>query len=470
MIATRRTALRCVGTAPALLLQGSQNAEERPPNILFIYTDDQARWGVRAYGNRDVHSPNTDRIASEGALFEQAFVTTPVCSPARAAMMTSQPSFRTGIRDFIDRRREPDLGLSENFPLWPQILQQRGYRTALFGKWHLGSRPEHHPTKRGYHEFLGFLDGGNVPMDPWLEIDGKEQQIRGSLPDLLTDGAIAFLRKNRQQPFLASVHYRAPHSPYGPVPPEDTAAVADRKPEPANVKGLPREQASKQLLAYYGSIASVDRNVGRLLQSLESLDLVNNTIVLFTSDNGYMIGQHGAHGKGNATSMVPGEDRVSNMFDDSILVPMLMRWPGKIKPATRIREMVTHLDIFPTMLKLTGSESFAPDGYQPCGRDFSPLLSGTSVRWRQTVYGDFDMYHYRDDSMRMIRTAEWKLVTHSHNNVSHELYDLKADPGETRNLIGSYAHSAKRSELRERLWAWQQWMGDPRRRGPREEF
>ena len=470
MLPTRRTALGLAAAAPAFLSRGAQTGATRPPNILFLYTDDQARWAGGAHGNKDVHSPNLDSIAAGGALFEQAFVTTPVCSPARAALFTSQPSFRTGIRDFIDRRREPGLGLSEDFPIWPQLLQQRGYRTGLFGKWHLGAKPEHHPTRRGFHEFFGFLDGGNLPVDPWLEVDGKDQQVRGSLPDLLTDRAIDFMKRNRREPFLASVHFRAPHSPYGPVPAEDTAAVADRKPEPANVKGLNRETAAKQLLAYYASVASVDRNAGRMLRALESLDLVNDTIVIFTSDNGYMIGQHGAHGKGNANSMVPGRERVSNMFDDSIRVPMFLRWPGVVKPGTVVREMVTHLDIFPTIVKMTGSESYVPDGYIPCGRDFGPLLRGQQLPWRQVIYGDYDMYHYLENSMRMIRTADWKLVTHSHPNLSHELFDLKQDPGETVNLIGSYAHAAKMRDLRDRLWAWQQWMGDPRRRAPSEEL
>ncbi|MBE7542337.1 MAG: sulfatase-like hydrolase/transferase [Bryobacteraceae bacterium] len=473
MKTTRRHVLQsaaAIAAAPALHLRGAQPSANRPPNILFLYTDDQACWGANAYGFPEPHTPNMDRIGAAGALFENAFVTTPVCSPSRASLFTSQPSFRTGIRDFLDYRREPELGLSEHFPTWPLLLRQSGYRTGLFGKWHLGTRPEHHPTRRGFHEFMGFLEGGNNPMDPFLEIEGKTSQIKGPLPDLLTDAALGFMKRHQSQPFLATVHFRAPHSPYGPVPEADTAAVADRKLAPPNIAGLDVEDVLKRRRGHYASIASVDRNVGRMLDALDSWGLASNTLVICTSDNGYMIGHHGALGKGNATSMLPARNRLPNMFEDSIRVPMYLRWPGRVRPGTRIREMVTNLDYFPSLLRIAGATAAIPEGYLPCGRDFTPLLLGEKAPWRNTVFGDYDMYHYFEDSMRMIRTERWKLVTHSHIDVAHELYDLRQDPGETRNLIGSFAHGDVKIDLRRKLYAWQTWMGDPRRRAPWEEM
>lgn len=453
-----------LGSAAALA-QG----QARPPNIVFLYTDDQARWSVGAYGNKDSRTPNMDRLASEGALFERAFVSTPVCSPARAALLTSQPSFRTGIRDFIDVRREPGLGLPVSFPTWPQLLQDRGYRTGLFGKWHLGTRPEHHPTRRGYHEFYGFLEGGNTPMDPFLEVDGQSRRVNGSLPDLLADSCIDFLRRHKNGPLLASVHFRAPHGPYGPVPEADSTALNSVAPSTPDVKGLDRKWASSSLLAYYRSVASVDRNIGRILAALEQFDLHRNTIVIFTSDHGYMIGHHGANGKGNATAAPgAGSGRRPNLYDDSMRTPLLIRWPGVVRPGRRIGQLVSHLDFFPTLAGIAGAP--VPHNYLPCGYDFTPLLRGQDVPWRDTLYGDYDMYHYYEDSMRMIRTSRWKLVTHSSREVQHEFFDLQEDPGETRNLIGSPEHAANMRALRRRLYDWQVWMGDPRRRSPDEEM
>lgn len=434
----------------------------RPPNVVFLYTDDQAYWSLRSYGNRDAHTPNMDRIGAEGAHFEKAFVSTPVCSASRSAMLTSQYSFRTKVADFIDRRREPEFGLSADFPTWPQLLQHHGYRTGLFGKWHLGTRPEHHPTQRGFHEFLGFLDGGNVPMNPYLEVQGKEQTVRGSLPDILIDGATDFVKRHRGGPFAVNVHFRAPHAPYGPVPETDSARFRDKSVELPPHPKLDKEWATGNLRAYYASIASVDRNIGRFLDTLDSLNLSANTVVVFASDNGYMIGQHNASGKGNATQAGRAvRVRLPNMWDDSMRTPLMVRWPGVVKPGTRIPQMVSHLDLFPTLLQMAGATARIPHGYVPCGHDLNPLLRGQSVRWRDVIFGDYDMYHYQKDSMRMIRTEAWKLVTHTHNDVQHELYDLRNDPGETNNLIGEYQHLRHMGELRRRLYAWQQWMGDP---------
>jgi arylsulfatase A-like enzyme len=451
---TRRSFL--AATAGAHAYQGT-----RPRNIVFLYTDDRSWWSLRSLGNRDSHTPNMDRIGAEGALFERAFVSTPVCSASRAAMFTSQHSFRTRVLDFIDRRREPEFGLSADFPTWSALLQQHGYRTALFGKWHLGTKPEHHPTRRGFHEFLGFLDGGNRPMNPYLEVNGKEQTVKGSLPDILIDGAIDFVKRNRTSPFSLNVHFRAPHGPYGPVPETDSARFRGITPELPDHPALKKDWAAANLRDYYASIASVDRNIGRLLETLDALALSGNTLVVFTSDNGYMIGHHNASGKGNATRAGASRERLPNMWDDSLRTPLMIRWPGQIKPGLRIGQMISHLDFFPTLLRIAGAQHRIPVGYIPCGKDFTPLLRGEHVPWRDTLFADYDMYHYLRDSMRMIRTSDWKLVTHTHNDQQHELYDLRNDPGERKNLIGEYEHTRQMAALRRRLYAWQQWMGDP---------
>jgi uncharacterized sulfatase len=468
------TLLAVLALTLTILPTRTHASDSRPPNILFVYTDDQATWAVGAYGNSDAHTPSIDRIAQEGALFERAFVTTPVCSPARAGLLTGQHSFRTGITDFIQLNREPELSLSPRFVAWPQLLRQRGYRTGLFGKWHLGNRAESHPTRFGYDEFYGFPDrqGGTVSKDPVIEAKGVQQKVSGFTADVITDAAIEFLERNRHQPMLVSLHFREPHTPYGPVAEVDDLVYRSRTLE--NLPAHPhvdRNWIEERTRAHFKSVASVDRNVGRILDALERMDLAQNTIVIFTSDHGYMIGHNGVYGKGTA-AMAGGDIRSSarrpNMFDHGIRVPLLIRWPGVIQPKSRISEMVTNLDFFPTLLDAAGAHGLIPDDYPIPGRNFTPLLRGEKVPWRTAIFGDYDMYHYVENSMRMIRTEEWKLVLHSHPQYQPELYNLLTDPEETTNLAGDPNHFQTMKELRIRLYSWQEWMADPKRRAPWE--
>src|SRR3954470_24266784 len=165
----RRTGLALVAVGllavrPAAEVLG--DAIPRRPNVVFLYTDDQARWAMGAYGNREIRTPNLDRLAREGALFRNALTATPVCSPSRASMFTGRYPTQLGIDDWIDPRTEPDLGLAPSAILWPELLKAHGYATALLGKWHLGTRPEFHPTRQVYDAFYGFLAGCNRPIDP----------------------------------------------------------------------------------------------------------------------------------------------------------------------------------------------------------------------------------------------------------------------------------------------------------------
>ena len=445
----RPAAARALGGAPS---QGRLN-------IVSIVTDDQASWSVGAYGNPDARTPVLDRLAREGMLFRNAFVTTPVCSPSRAGFLTGRYGTEVGIRDWISPDEAASgLGLPAGTPTWPAILREHGWRTALVGKWHLGRGPRSHPSGFGFDRFFGFLDGGNTPMDPTLEVEGREQVLKGSLPDLLTDEAIRFVTESRGQPFALLLHFRAPHLPYGPVPEADAAAVRDLDPAIPDVPGLDRAQVKAWTRDYLASVHSVDRNVGQLLEALDRLDLAGKTIVLFTGDNGYNIGHHTLHTKGNGhwiAGGVPGPPR-PNMFDTSLRVPLIVRGPG-VSAGREVAEMVTQLDTLPTVLGLLGVP--VPSGLVQHGSDFSPLLRGESVPWRDTVFGEFDMHHYTLARMRMIRTARHKLVRYLEASFQDELYDLSADPGETRNLYRSDGAGAVRADLETRLAEWRRGLG-----------
>ncbi|HYT88263.1 MAG TPA: sulfatase-like hydrolase/transferase [Gemmataceae bacterium] len=437
-------------------------AQAKRFNIISICTDDQGRWAVGAYGNKEVRTPNMDRIAREGVKFLNAFVSTPVCSPSRASFMTGRYGTQLKITDWINpAEAQSGVGLPADAMTWAEVLQRQGYVTALIGKWHLGMLPRYHPTVRGFNHFFGFLGGGNTPMDPTLEERGKDKKFKGPLPDILTDNAMEFIKANRDRPFALCLHFRAPHLPYGPVPPEDSAPFKDLDPTIPNVAGIDVKQVKKWTRDYYASIHSVDRNLGRLLALLDELGLTQNTIILFTSDHGYMIGHHGLHTKGNANWIAGGVTgpKRPNMFDLSLKVPLLIRWPGVVKPGTEIKEMVSNIDTFASVL---GMLKVSPPGkYKQEGMDFSPLLRGEKMPWRDAVFSQYDLHNGGLAYMRSIQTARWHLVRHHFTNGLDELYDLEQDPGELRNLYNNPMHRQVREQLQERLTAWQRSLDDP---------
>jgi choline-sulfatase len=444
--------------APAGPVQADAGART---NIVFLYTDDQAQWALGAYGNQEIKTPNLDRLARHGAIFCNAFTVTPVCSPSRAALMTSRYPSELGIADWINPQTEPNLGLAPAAIIWPELLKGFGYATMLAGKWHLGTLDEFHPTRQGFDRFFGFRDGSNRPIDPKLEVDGRLHQLKGSLPDLLVDEGLKFIEQHRDRPFLLSIHFRAPHTPYGPVPDVDSRQYRTLDPTIPDFPGLPRDRVKQLHREYYASVGSVDRNVGRLLAALDQLKLTSRTIVIFTSDHGYMIGQHGLWHKGNAAWLAQGKTGYRpNMFDDSIRVPLLVSWPGVVTPGTTIDRVVSNLDLFPTILELAGLD--VPANLEIRGRSLVPLLRGQSTPWDDTLFGQYDMHHYQVARMRMVRTREWKLVRHFEPGGQDELYDLAKDAGELRNLAGSSEPDtrAQRDRLNRQLEAWIARIGD----------
>lgn len=433
-------------------------------NLIAILTDDQARWGVGAYGNREVRTPYMDRLSREGARFQNAFVPTPVCSPSRVSYLTGLYGTQVGITDFLCRPEEnAGLGLPAEAITWPAVLQQHGYATALLGKWHLGTQPQFHPTRRGFDHFYGWLHTPQS-IDPVLEINGQLKQLKGSLPDLLTDEAVRFMTERRDRPFALLIHFLAPHHPYGPVLEVDSAPFKSLALTTPEFPGLDRDYVQTETRKYYASIHSVDRNLGRLLQQLDDLDLTRKTIVLFTSDHGYMIGHHGLQHKGNAVSITGGVrgPMRPNMFEESIRTPLLIRWPGVVKSGTVIPEMVSNIDTFASMLGMLNVP--IPNQAKQQGSDFTPLLRGQKVPWRDALFGQYDLHNGGLAYMRMIRTEEWKLVRHYKTHLMDELYNLKDDPDELRNRAGRNPDATTeqvRVQLQNRLETWMRSIDDP---------
>jgi len=431
-------------------------------NIISVVTDDQARWSLGCYGNRESLTPNMDRLARDGARFLNAFVVTPVCSPSRASFLCGRYGAQVGITDYIAPiEAEAGIGLKPGTITWPAVLQKHGYKTALIGKWHLGTKPHFHPSRFGFDHFYGSLHGSFAPLNPTLEVEGKEKQLEGPASDLVTDEALRFVQAHRDRAFALLLHFREPHTPYGPMPEHDTAPFKDLDPTVPQPKGVDVAQVKKWTREYYGAIHAVDRNLGRMFAKLDELDLSQKTIVLFTSDHGYNIGHHGIHTKGNGYWIAGGVQgpKRPNMFEESIRVPLMIRWPGVVKPGTEIAETISSIDTFATVLGMLGISP--PDDWKQEGMDFSPLLRGQKLPARAAIFAQYDLHNDGLAYMRMIRTDQWKLVRHHQANFLDELYNLNDDPGETRNLYRQAGQRAVRDQLQEQLTAWQRSIDDP---------
>jgi len=419
------------------------------PNFLFLYTDDQAAWALGREGKSDAHTPNLDRLFSEGASFANGFVTTPVCSPSRAALMTSRYGSEVGITDFLWAPNEPDAGLDPAIITWPEVLQAAGYNTGLIGKWHLGEKNRFHPTHTGFNFFTGWRTGGRTSQDPEIEVDGLSQIIKGYTPDILTDFAINFLRRQGESPFALSVHFWAPHAnqtnytkdgdrTWLPLSAEDWEKFRTSDvqiPNPSYPKlDIPR--LKRMTREYLASVASVDRNVGKLLTTLDELGLDENTIVIFTSDHGFNMGHNGIWHKGNGRWILTDQRGArANMYDHSLRVPVAVRWPGVTTPGMVIEETTTNLDWYPTLLSMARLP--LPTDTLIRGRDLTPLLEGLRPEWNNDLFAEYRQHHFEQSQQYAYRTPEWKLVRDLSNPTKDELYDLTSDPDENLNLIAS---------------------------------
>lgn len=448
-----------------VVLVAPVHAAEAPRlNIVSIVTDDQSEWSIGAYGNRESRTPNMDRLARDGVRFVNAFTCTPVCSPSRASFLTGRYGTQLGVTDWITPKQGKDgVGLPAKTVTWPKILQQQGWRTGLIGKWHLGDVAHNHPTQLGFDTFFGAVGGSFKPKDPELELDGKLTPMEGFGADILTDAALRFIETNRAGPFALLIHYREPHMPYGPVPNVDAAPFTNLDPTVPPASGTNSAQVKQWTRAYYAAIHSVDRNLGRILALLDELKLSTNTIVMFTSDHGYMIGHHGLHSKGNAYRIdkVAGAGRQTrpNMFEESIRIPWILRWPGVTKPGQKISQRVSNLDTYATVLGMLGLKAISENKQE--GIDLSPLLRGKSFTPHDAIYAQYDLRNEAVDSMRMVRTRDWKLVRHYFADGADELFNLRADPGELKNLFGTPAHAKAQARLQKQLIEWQRSIDDP---------
>ncbi len=385
----------------------SCSREGDPPNIVIILTDDQGWGDIASHGNPGIDTPNLDELAKSGARFHRFFVS-PVCAPTRASLLTGRDHLRTGTQ-WVTYGLE-NMNTSE--VTFGEVFREAGYQTGLFGKWHNGSHYPMDPNGQGFDTFFGFKQGHwNNYFDTELEYNGEWVKTEGFITDVLTDSVLAFIEKNRSAPFLAFIPYNAPHSPF---------QVPDQYFDKYKAQGLDDKNAS-----VYGMVENIDDNVGRIVAKLDELEIGENTIVIFLTDNGP---NGGDRFNGNMKGWKAKVD------EGGVRVPLFMKWPAKIKPGTVVEELTAHIDFLPSLVDLAGIE-FAPQNKFD-GRSFSPLLFDDAAPWSDRY---LFTHQSRWDSLEMypasVRNNQYRLVRYGED---WELYDLTNDSTQSMDVSESH--------------------------------
>ena len=452
------------------------------PNILFLLADDMGHWAMRNAGNTDICTPNLDRLAARGVKFDSFFCASPVCSPARASILTGTMPSCHGILDWLDGGSLDHNCLSEemksylphetipiqytdHLTAYTDILADSGWRCALSGKWHMGDSmtPQH-----GFTDWYTIGGGGVRYFDPDVIRDGRFAAEEGYITDLIAGNALERLEAfaGQEDPFYLSVHFTAPHSPWEETDHKkefldlyrdcDFTATPDLPYHPWQVFTCPHGQGERRkelLRGYYAAITAMDHQIGRLLDRLEELGLTEDTIVIFTSDNGMNLGQHGIWGKGNGTFP-------QNMYDSSVKVPFIASWPGHFAQGAVCSELFSHYDILPTLCDLCGLPVHTRQALP--GRSFRRWLWEPDLADSRPVVV-FDEY----GPVRMIRDREWKLVLR-YPYGPNELYHISADPDETENLFGDPSQEERIVAMRRQMEEWFLRYSDPDLDGRKE--
>jgi arylsulfatase A-like enzyme len=442
-----KAVLRLFGfTVPALACAISTVAApavDRPPNLLVIMTDDQGYWDLGSTGNPHIDTPNLDALASAGVRFSRYYVA-PVCAPTRAGMMTGRYAFRTGL--YNTRFGGDSLGREEITVA--DLLKQAGYRTGLFGKWHLGRYHGYQPQQRGFDEFLGHYHGHieRYEYASQLVHNGRRVETRGYVTDLFTEAAIDFIDHNRRRqpasPFFCYVSYNAPHSPYQLDTSHAHQPAGDALIEKYLKRGLPLMQART-----YAMIERVDQNIGRLLAHLETAGLARETVVFFMSDNGGV----SRHWTGELRGFK------AQVYEGGVRSPLFVRWPGKFPAGGVVHAQAAHVDLLPTLCDLAGAK--IPKDRTIDGRSLVSLLrAGKGDRHHEFVYHSWNRMRPDPDANWGISDQQFKLVGAGGANRAKGgapawgLYDLENDPSEKTNLAAEHPDRVK--ALRAQFERW----------------
>ena len=464
----RRNFLKTVGLgSSSLAIFGvncrTKNAKSNGhPNIIFILVDDM-RWDqLSLTGHPIVKTPNLDRIGREGITFNNAFVCTPLCSPSRASFLTGQYPHKHRI---INNDRNGLSFISHKLFTFPQILRRAGYETAFIGKWHMGDDDTRRP---GFDHWISFRAQG-LFIDPVVNVNGQRKQYTGYMTDLLNHWTAEFLEKDHEKSFLLYLSHKAVHAPFIPAerhknlytngrytPPKSANESLDGKPSlkrkiPAvdilRIPGATPEPAEPRYgrgtdyediyLDHLRCLASVDEGVGNIFRILENKNILDNTIIIFASDNGFLFGEHGLFLN----------KRVA--YEESLRIPLLIRYPKLIKPGSQSDQMVLNLDIAPTLYELVGTH--APISMH--GKSLLPLLQNPQAKLREEILAEYFLEKVTPlyAGWQAVRTDRWKYIHYPELNDMDEFYDLEKDQYEMDNLIHSADHQVILRRMKQQL-------------------
>lgn len=467
-VALRRSIALACGAASALLplsaTASGDGPENAPPDILFVLLDD-LRWDALSFlGHPYIETPNIDRLRERGAWMENAFVTTSICCPSRATFLTGTYANRHGVIDNETSEYNPEVT-----PPLTRYLQEAGYTTAMVGKWHMG----HSAQPRPYFDYWLSFKGQGVYNDPLFNINGKNIRFEGYTTDLLTDKAIAFIEKQPVgKPYFCMLSHKAVHEPFKPAPRHRNAFGADTvDPEPAswaedfadkpawqrrqrsrdvrwhyrtrdleteNLPGRIEEEPWERKAKYVRQLrcaAAVDDGIGRIMEVLRARGTLDNTLIVFTSDNGYFHLEHRRWDKRLA-------------YEESLRIPMIVVYPGKIEPGSTVSQLVTNADFAPTVLAYAGLP--VPPLMQ--GADMRPLFEQDDPPWRDSVFYEYwkELVH-AIPTMTAVRTERHKLITYPEIDDIDELFDLQQDPHEMNNLVMDPEYTDLHNDMRRKL-------------------
>ena len=447
---TRREAL---ATAAAPFVQTRRRGSTRP-NVVMFMTDDHGAWATGAYGCREMHTPNIDRLAAGGVRFTDAFACTPVCSPSRMTYMTGTLPSRHGVQDWLvpdDSAAPTSRRWLEGHQTYADLLARAGYTLGMCGKWHMGRDAA---AQEGF-TYWATVPGGSGPYrDPQFVHNGAREKPGKFKTDAVGDYAIDFLAQQKSgHPFYLLVPFFAPHTPFDYQPEDyrrwynDSAfhCFPDAPMSPWQNPGL-RQMFGKRepKHAYSALISGVDANIGRVLARLDELRLRDDTLVVFTADQGWNAGHHGVWGKGNGT--IP-----FNLYEESLHVPLIWNQPGRIPAGKSPDPLVSSYDYFPTILEYLGVT--AKSDPHRVGRSYADFLRGRSPQWRSRLY--FEYAHVRG-----IRTGTLKYLERA-EGYPDEMFDLEADRGETRNVIDAPEYRPQREAFHRELTKYFEDQGAP---------
>lgn len=445
------------GAALAAPAFAAKKKAAQPPNIVLIMADDLASWMLGCYGNQEIKTPNIDTLGRMGCRFVNSFVATPICSASRATILSGRLPRQHGIHDFLDDNpiENPPQGQRsapasfERERLLSDILAGSGYNCGYVGKWHLGS-----DGKPGHSISWSYtMQGGSGPyQNPTMFLNGEAVKEQGYLAELMTKRACDFLDQQKtDKPFFLTVGYFNPHTPYEGHPQKYYDMYAGAKFntvgwEPPAKNALREADYLKDIVGNIRGAAAattaLDDQIPVLLRRLQDRNFRDNTLVIFTSDNGYLLGRHGLWSKGHASNPI-------NMYEEVIGVPMMWVWPGRIPAEAVLPEMISSYDLVPSVCAAAGLA--APSGL--IGRNYAPLAMRQPLPkkepWRNLVFGHFRNTEYARDT-------RFKLVLRDEGRSPGELYALYEDPGEKNNVYDEPGFVTVRDRMTRAIADWRQ--------------